>query len=100
MRSIVLFRIDIDTAEMNQNTWDYLTQEQRDAVRSMSSRFIKAVHSSKARDGWDFGEKYSVQKIGSRFVITDGTTPLPGISHSDKRVMDVLYGDAIGNYGR
>jgi len=66
----------------------------------MSSRFIKAVQSSNASDGWDFGEKYSVQEVGGLFVITDGTTPLPGIAHSDRQVMEALYGDAIGNYGR
>ncbi len=85
---------------MNQNTWDRLTSEQRSAVKAMSSRFIKAVQSSKAHDGWDFSQHFSVKKVGDQFVITDGMTSLAGLSHSDKQVMDALYGDVVGNYGR
>ena len=85
---------------MNEGTWNQLTPEQQSAVNSLSTRFIKAVQSAKATDGWDFSQKYSVQKSGSSYGITDGTTILGGISHSDKQVMEALMSDAVQNYGR
>jgi hypothetical protein len=85
---------------MDQGTWNRLSGEQQQAVRALSKRFIKAVQSSSACDGWDFHKKYSVQQVGSEFVVSDGVSPLPGISHADRAVIEALMTDAIQNYGR
>jgi hypothetical protein len=85
---------------MDEGTWNRLNSAQQAAVRGMSNRFIKAVQASGAFDGWDFSQKYSVQLSGSEFVITNGTTPLTGIRHSDPIVLEALMTDAIQNYGR
>ena len=89
---------NIDT--MNQGAWNRLTPAQQAAVRSMSNRLIKAVRKSSASDGSDFAQKYSVQQRGAEFIITDGNSPLVGISHSDRIVMETLMGDVVQNYGR
>ena len=85
---------------MDEGTWTRLTAEQQSAVRSLTTRFIKAVKASEASDGWDFSQKYSVGQSGDSYVITNGVKPLPGISHSDKQVMEALMTDAVQNYGR
>lgn len=85
---------------MDEGTWNRLTVEQQSAVRSLTKRFIKAVQSSEATDGWDFSQKYSVQRSGTSYVISNGSKPLAGISHPDKEVMEALMTDAVQNYGR
>lgn len=85
---------------MNQGTWNRLNAEQQGAVNALSKQFIKAVKASGAGDGWAFAQRYSVKPAGTEFVITDGITPLPGIRHRDKAVLEALLTDAVQNYGR
>jgi len=85
---------------MDDGTWNRLSVAQQSAVKSLSKKFIKAVQASTADNGWEFGEKYSVQTLDGEYIISDGITPLPGIAHHDRQVLEALMTDAIQNYGR
>jgi len=85
---------------MDQGTWNRLTAEQQSAVRSLTPQFIKAVQSSGAFDGWDFGQRFRVVARDHSFCISDGASELSGIHHSDRAVLEALMTDAVQNYGR
>jgi len=85
---------------MNLDTWNSLSEGQQQYVKSVSSGFIQAVCSSRARDGFEFYQMYSIQKRGDVYVISDGVEEIGGVEHHDKIVVDALMNDACANYGR
>lgn len=85
---------------MDINSWNRLTTEQQKAVKSMSSKFIKAVFASPARDGFDLSSQFKVVQRGEQFYVSNGIIDLGDLHHHDAEVMNALLGSAIQNYGR
>jgi len=69
---------------MNLDIWNSLSEDQQQYVKSVSSRFIQAVCSSKARDRFDFYQMYSVQKRSDVYVISDGVQEIGGVEYHEQ----------------
>ena len=82
--------------------WQKLTAEEQDEFKKVSSKFIQAVQSSDAYDGYDFFNKYHVQtRNGVYFLAKEGSDePFAGIVSQSKRLIETLQADAGQNYGR
>lgn len=82
--------------------WDRLSEEEKAEYKLYSSKFVKAVQKSDARDGYEFTLMYPIQsKDGVFFMAKEGATePFAGITSSSKKVIETLQADAGQNYGR
>ncbi len=87
---------------MNINTWNKLTEIEKEEIRKLSHEFIKAVMQSNATDGWDFGMKYEIRQEGAYYSVVEKSSnvKLGAFKSKSKNVMEALLGDAIVNYGR
>jgi hypothetical protein len=83
-------------------TWSRLSVEEQSEFRALSSRFIKAVLATGTRDGFEFGDQYSIYEVdGFYYFATEiNAEPLGGIKTKSKRVIDALFTDAVQNHGR
>jgi len=88
--------------DMDEGTWNRLTQKEQAEVRSMGSAFIKAVFKSHAIDGWDFMQKYELSHNGTDYIITEKETnsQFGDFKSKSKAVISALMTDAAQNYGR
>lgn len=87
---------------VDEGTWKRLSPAEQSEFSSYQKRFMKAVQSSGAFDGWDFGQTYQVAKSDGWFFLSTAPdeSPFAGISSRSKAVVDALLTDAAQNYGR
>ena len=82
--------------------WDRLSEEEKAEYKLHSSKFVKAVQKSDARDGYEFTLMYPIQSKGGVFFMAkeDSAEPFAGITSVSKKVIETLQADAGKNYGR
>lgn len=87
---------------MDINTWNSLTESERNEIKQMGSDFIKMVLSCNAIDERDFIMKYEIRSEDKNYFIYEKSTDkrFGDFKSSSKIVMGALMSDAGQNYGR
>ncbi len=82
--------------------WNRLTEEEKTEYKEYSSRFIKALMNSDARDGFDFCEKYQVKSNDGFYFLSkkDSDVVFADITSKSRLVIETLQADAVQNYDR
>ena len=83
-------------------TFNKLSSSEQSEFSKYSSRFINAVQKSDTCDGFDFEQKYQIQKNdGMWFIAKPGSNePFTGVKTKNKAVVEALLTNAAQNYGR
>ncbi len=79
-----------------------LSFDEQAEFQALSSKFIRAVENSGARDGIDFAYSYQIKSTEGAWFIAhnDSNEPLAGITSNSKTIVEALFSDAVQNYGR
>lgn len=82
--------------------WNRLSEEEKSEYRGLSSRFIKAVMKSDAKDGFEFCEMYKIKsENGLYFLSKENSNEIfADITSKSRLVIETLQADAGQNYGR
>ncbi|MBI5425291.1 MAG: hypothetical protein HZA32_14525 [Opitutae bacterium] len=85
---------------MNPEALASLSPEEKKEVSALRKQFIAAVKKTNLGDGSAFARHFQIKEEAAFFVCSDGSSSLPGIKTRSRKSLEVLFDDAVANYGR